>query len=61
MLEDYPDILTPKEVMEILGISKNTLYQLINNQEIPATRLGRKLWRIQKQALMDFICKKHEL
>ena len=54
MLEDYPDILTPKEVMEILGISKNTLYQLINNGSIPATRLGRKLWRIQKQALMDF-------
>ena len=55
MLEDYPDILTPKEVMEILGISKNTLYQLINNQAIPATRLGRKLWRIQKQALMKFL------
>ncbi len=55
MLEDYPDILTPKEVMEILGISKNTLYQLINNGEIPGTRLGRKLWRIQKQALLDFL------
>ncbi|MDD3570368.1 MAG: helix-turn-helix domain-containing protein [Lachnospiraceae bacterium] len=58
MLEDYPDILTPKEVMEILGISKNTLYQLINNGEIPATRLGRKLWRIQKQALMEFLEKR---
>ncbi|HCT64746.1 MAG TPA: DNA-binding protein [Lachnospiraceae bacterium] len=57
MLEDYPDILTPKEVMEILGISKNTLYQLINNREIPATRLGRKLWRIQKQALLDFLAR----
>lgn len=55
MLEDYPDILTPKEVMEILGVSKNTLYQLINNGEIPATRLGRKLWRIQKQALLHFL------
>ena len=58
MLEDYPDILTPKEVMEILGVSKNTLYQLINNGSIPATRLGRKLWRIQKQALLDFLAKK---
>ncbi len=55
MLEDYPDILTPKEVMEILGISKNTLYQLINNGDIPATRLGCKLWRIQKQALLGFL------
>ncbi|MEA5083615.1 hypothetical protein SDC9_158649 [bioreactor metagenome] len=58
MLEDYPDILTPKEVMEILGISKNTLYQLINKGSIPATRLGYKLWRIQKQALLCFLERK---
>jgi excisionase family DNA binding protein len=55
MLDEYPDILNSKEVMEILGISKNTLYELIKNGNIPAIRLGKKLWRIHKESLLKFI------
>ncbi|MCI2000590.1 MAG: helix-turn-helix domain-containing protein [Clostridia bacterium] len=55
MLDEYPDILNSKEVMEILGISKNTLYELIKDGEIPAVRLGKKLWRIHKKSLLKFI------
>jgi len=53
MLEDYPDILTPKEVMEILGISKNLMYKMIQTGEIPAFKIGNKLWRIRKRDLME--------
>lgn len=33
MLEDYPDILTPHEAMEILGIGKNLLYTLLKKRD----------------------------
>lgn len=49
-LEDYPEFLTPYEVMEILGFSKNKVYELLNQGTIKGVRLG-KTWRISKSAL----------
>ncbi len=55
MLQEYPDILTPKEAMEILGIGKNLFYKLLNDGEIPAKRIGNKMWRISKKDLIYYI------
>lgn len=55
MLDDYPDILTPREAMEILGIRKNLLYSLIKEGKLPAKRVGGKLWRIAKKDIVRFI------
>ena len=55
MLEEYPDVLSINETMEILGISRNLLYNLIHTGAIPAMRIGKKLWRINKQALIKYI------
>ena len=55
MLEDYPDILTPQEAMEILGIGKNLFYKLLKKGTIPAKRVGGKIWRITKKDLINFI------
>lgn len=55
MLEEYPDVLSINETMEILGISRNLLYDLIHTGAIPALRIGKKLWRINKQALIKYI------
>lgn len=49
-MEDFPDILTPYDVMGILGIGKNKTYELLNQGIIKGTRLG-KIWRIPKAAL----------
>ena len=57
MLEKYPDVLNTQEVMEILGITKNLLYELIHKQEIPAYRLGKKKWRINKDSLIKYLNK----
>lgn len=57
MLEEYPDILNTKEVMEILGITKNLLYELIHEHELPAYRLGKKNWRINKDSLIKYLSK----
>lgn len=57
MLDEYPDVLTTGEVLAILDISRNLLYQLINSGELPAMRLGKKIWRIRKDCLLEFLHK----
>lgn len=58
MLNNYPDVLTINDTMEILGVSRNLLYDLIHNGMIPAYRLGEKVWRINKIDLIMFLNKK---
>ena len=55
MLEEYPDILTPQEAMEIFGIGRNLFYKLLKNGRIPAKRVGRKIWRIAKSNLLLYL------
>ncbi len=58
MLEEYPDVLTINETMEILGISRNLLYDLIHSGMLPAFRIGIKIWRIKKLDLISFLDKR---
>ena len=60
MLEEYPDVLSINETMEILGISRNLLYNLIHTGVIPAMRIGKKLWRINKTDLITFLMSNNE-
>lgn len=55
MLEEYPDILTPQEAMEILGIGKNLFDKLLKDKTIPAKRIGGKVWRIAKKDLVSYL------
>ena len=55
MLDEYPDVLNTKEVMEILDITKNLLYKLIHTKQIPAYRIGTKKWRINKNSLIEYL------
>ena len=52
--DDAPEIeneyLTPREVMNLLYIGKNTFYKLVNSGQLPAFRIG-KLWRVGKMDL----------
>jgi excisionase family DNA binding protein len=42
--------------MEILNLSKNTVYSMLNNRIIPAYRVGNsKLWRINKCDFEDYL------
>lgn len=53
-LKDYPDILTLKELMEILHIGKNTAYYVLKNGIIKSHRIGRK-YLIPKCCVYDYI------
>jgi hypothetical protein len=53
-LNHYGELLDISDVMEILGIGKNSAYSLLRSGEIKGFRLTRK-WKIPKQSLIDFI------
>lgn len=57
MLEEYNEILKPSEVCEILLIGKNTLYNLLNTNELVGYKSGKN-WHITKQALINYIMSK---
>lgn len=57
MLDEYEDVLTVEELMEILYIGKNTAYRLLNSGEIKSFKVGRR-HKIAKKALVEYIaCK----
>ncbi|OGY15794.1 MAG: hypothetical protein A2784_01585 [Candidatus Chisholmbacteria bacterium RIFCSPHIGHO2_01_FULL_48_12] len=43
-------VYTPEQVAEMLQLSKNTVYELINRGEIIAKKIGR-VYRVPKQSL----------
>ena len=53
-LSRYGELLEVGDVMEILGIGKNSAYALFRSGEIKAFRLTRK-WKIPKQSVIEFI------
>ncbi|MGN1097545.1 MAG: helix-turn-helix domain-containing protein [Clostridia bacterium] len=56
MFENDYDILTPDEVMELLGVGRNTMYTLLNSGAIKAFRVGRK-WKIPRKSVDEYIDK----
>lgn len=54
MLESYPDVLTVKQVSDILQVSEKHVYNLIHDEVIPARRFGR-IYRVSKQALLKLL------
>lgn len=60
MLIGYPDVLTTDEVCEILRIGYNTLSELLVSGRLKAYKHSR-VWRIPKQALIEFIMEEAKL
>jgi excisionase family DNA binding protein len=53
MLTNTPDILTVRQLAEILRIGRNAAYTLLKTNQIRHVRVGRK-YLIPKQAVIDF-------
>lgn len=54
VIEQLPVLLTPKDVMDILGVGKNTVYRLLDSGELPAVRIGNR-WRVASESLRMLI------
>jgi len=59
MFNDFNDILTPEDLLDILFIGKTTLYKLLNSGEIQSFKIGKK-HKIPKQALIEYIIRKYK-
>lgn len=53
-LSELRDIITIKDVCEVLGIGRNTAYRLLQNDEISSKRIRRK-YIIPRQSLEIYI------
>lgn len=54
MFNSYDDLITVVDLQEILGIGKNTAYELLKQKKIKAFRIGRT-WKIPKKSVEEFI------
>ena len=60
MFEQYPDILTVEEACEALRMGYNAVYDLLNEAKLKAYKNGR-VWRITKQALIQYVSESSRL
>ena len=54
MFPDYPDIVTVKQLREMLGVSRALAYKLISDGEIQAVKIGTSL-KIPKVSVINFV------
>lgn len=52
--DDLPLTLRVEELIPVLGIGRNTAYDLVRSGQIRSIRIGRQL-RIPKDAVLDFL------
>ena len=57
MLNNTKDILTLKELQELLHIEKNTALKLVQSGEVDGFRIGYQ-WRILRESVVRYI-KRH--
>ena len=55
-LHDLPMTLRVEDLMPLLGIGRNTAYELIRSGQIRSVRIGRQI-RIPRDALLEFLRK----
>lgn len=52
--QDYPDMLTPPQLMKMLSMSKTNTYRLLSENVIQSIKLGR-VYRIPKVYVIQYI------
>ena len=55
--DELPLTLRVEDLMPILGIGRNTAYELVPSKQIYSVKVGRLL-RIPKQSLIDYLKRK---
>lgn len=55
MLEAYKDVLTVKDLCEILRIGRNTAYKMLQTQEIPNKQIYGRRYIIPKKYVIAYL------
>lgn len=54
MFKNYPDVLSVDELIDVLKISKKTVYKLLKDNKIKHIKTGRE-YRIPKIYVIDYL------
>ena len=54
MFENYPDVLKVEELMQMLHIGRNRVYELLSTNAIRNIRIGRR-YIIPKTGVIEFL------
>ena len=54
MFPNYPDIVTVKQLQVMLGVSRHLAYDLINDGELQAIKIGNS-FKIPKASVINFV------
>lgn len=52
--DDLDDLLTVPEIAPMLGVSRMTVYRLVESRQLGALRVGRSI-RVPRAALNDYL------
>ena len=56
MLEQFPDILTVKDLQDILSVGRSKAYAILHSGDLQYITIGRQI-RIPKKYLLDYLQK----
>ena len=54
--DDLPLTLRVEDLMPILGVGRNTAYELVRSRQVRSIRIGRQI-RIPKDAVLEYLQK----
>ena len=54
MFEEYDELITVEDMQKLLGIGKNTAYELLRENKVKCFRIGR-IWKIPKRSIEEYI------
>lgn len=52
--EELPLVLTPIDIAAVLGISRNTAYEVIHSKGFPAFRVGKQ-YRVSRERFLTWL------
>lgn len=53
-VEELPLVLTPMDIAAVLGIPRNTAYELIHSEDFPILRVGKQ-YRVSRKRFLTWL------
>ena len=57
MFENYPDVVRPQQLKDMLQMGSTKIYQLLRSNQLPNKRIGSNYF-IRKDAIIEYLQEK---
>ena len=55
LFEEYPELLTPKHISKLTGISVQYIRKMCREGDLPAVQIGHSRWFVPKVSFIEFV------